>query len=69
MFIFLEFYNRSYCVPIYKILGLYDAPLGLEPRFTPSKGAVLPLDEGAIKWIGIVDSNHGQKLQRLLFYR
>ena len=25
-----------------------DAPLGLEPRFAPSKGDVLPLDEGAI---------------------
>ena len=24
-----------------------DAPLGLEPRFAPSKGDVLPLDEGA----------------------
>jgi hypothetical protein len=24
-----------------------DAPLGFEPRFTPSKGDVLPLDDGA----------------------
>lgn len=30
-----------------------DAPLGLEPRLTDSKSALLPLEEGAIKLVDI----------------
>ena len=35
-----------------------DAPLGLEPRLTDSKSALLPLEEGAVEWIPEMDSNH-----------
>ena len=37
---------------------ILDAPLGLEPRLTDSKSALLPLEEGAINWIPEMDSNH-----------
>ena len=35
-----------------------DAPLGLEPRFAPSKGDVLPLDEGAIRRLTAIARMH-----------